>query len=214
MSDFQWHLFERLPIVGILRGFSAEHCLCAAAAAFEGGLTMLEVTMNTKGAPEIIATLTERFGDVANIGAGTVCDTASLEMARSAGASFIVTPIVDEDVITRCVADGVPVFPGAMTPTEIHRAHSLGAPAVKVFPADTLGPAYIRAVKAPLPHIKLIPTGGVTLETIRAFRDAGADGYGIGGPLFDKARILAGDWTWLTRQTAEFAERLWDAPAP
>jgi len=96
-------------------------------------------------------------------------------------------------------------MPGAFTPTEIWQAWDLGADLVKVFPADQLGPAYIRNVKAPLPHVRLVPTGGVTVETLAEYKRAGADGFGVGSPLFARERVAAGDWTWIEEQARRFA---------
>jgi 2-dehydro-3-deoxyphosphogluconate aldolase/(4S)-4-hydroxy-2-oxoglutarate aldolase len=110
------------------------------------------------------------------------------------------------EVIAGCRAQGVPVIPGAFTPTEIHTAWRLGADLVKVFPADQLGPAYIRNVKAPLPQVRLVPTGGVTVETIAAYKRAGADGFGVGSPLFAKEKVAVRDWDWVEAQAWRFAE--------
>ena len=140
------------------------------------------------------------------IGAGTVLNLELLEKALDAGASFIVTPIVNTDVIIKCVTHKIPVFPGAYSPTEVLQAWELGATMVKVFPAETLGPEYIKAIKAPLPLVKLMPTGGVDLKTLAAYRKAGADGFGVGSPLFDRARVEAGDWNWIETQCRAFVE--------
>ena len=129
---------------------------------------------------------------------------ADLDAALEAGASFIVAPIVAPEVIARCVREKVPVFPGAFTPTEIALAWDLGASAVKVFPAGVVGPAYIKAVKAPLSDVKLMPTGGVTVDNLKAWAAAGADAYGVGSPLFDAGRVAAEDWPWIERQCARF----------
>jgi 2-dehydro-3-deoxyphosphogluconate aldolase/(4S)-4-hydroxy-2-oxoglutarate aldolase len=140
------------------------------------------------------------------IGAGTVLNLELLEKALAAGAAFTVTPVVNVDVIAECVRRKIPVFPGAYSPTEILRAWELGATMVKVFPAETLGPSYIKAIKAPLPQMKLMPTGGVDLKTLAAYKKAGADGFGVGGPLFDRARVEAGDWNWIEAQCRAFVE--------
>ncbi len=123
-----------------------------------------------------------------------------------AGASFIVTPALVPEVIRACVQQKVPVMPGALTPTEILTAWQMGATLVKVFPADQLGPAHIRAVKAPFPEIPLMPTGGVTVETLPEFRKAGADAFGVGGPLFDPKQAAASNWDWFRIQATRFAD--------
>jgi 2-dehydro-3-deoxyphosphogluconate aldolase/(4S)-4-hydroxy-2-oxoglutarate aldolase len=191
-------------LIGILRGFDRRAVEQIVPACRRAGLRRLEITMNSPGAVELIRVANELAGRSLRIGAGTVLNEPQLDEALSAGATFIVTPVVNEAVIRRCVAAGVAVFPGAYSPTEIVRAWELGATMVKVFPADQLGPAFIRNVKAPLPHIKLLPTGGVSLDTLPAFIRAGADGFGVGSPLFDPQRIATGDLAWLEQRCRDF----------
>jgi len=194
---------ERL-LIGILRGFDRSAVEQIVPACVRGGLRQLEITMNSPGAVELIRVAIDLGGPSLQVGAGTVLSEPQLDDALSAGARFIVAPVVKEAIIRRCVASGVPVFPGAYSPTEIVQAWELGATMVKVFPADQLGPVFIRNVKAPLPHIKLLPTGGVTLDTLPAFIQAGADGFGVGSPLFNVERIVAGDFAWLEQRCREF----------
>ena len=203
-APFHHAHFRELPVVGILRFFPAYQVKQLVPAALAGGLRNLEITMNSAGAEDLIRVACDLVGDRGNVGAGTVTTLAELDRALGAGASFVVTPAVVPEVIRACVERSVPVMPGAMTPTEILTAWRLGATLVKVFPADQLGPAHIRAVKAPFPEIPLMPTGGVTVETLPAFQRAGADAFGVGGPLFDAKRAAAGDWEWFTRQSARF----------
>ncbi|MBI2927355.1 MAG: bifunctional 4-hydroxy-2-oxoglutarate aldolase/2-dehydro-3-deoxy-phosphogluconate aldolase [Verrucomicrobia bacterium] len=205
-GTFSWELFNRLPVVGILRGFDRYQLVKITEAARRGGLTNLEITMNTPGAAEQIQQATAQAGSAMNIGAGTVLSLDDLEQALAAGASFIVTPVVNDVVIRRCKELDVPVFPGAFTPTEIVRAWELGAALVKVFPAEVLGPAFIKAVKAPLPHVKLMPTGGVDLKTLPEYLRVGADAFGVGSPLFKQDRIVAGDWPRVEAQCRAFVE--------
>ena len=205
-GKFSWDLFRELPVIGILRGFSSAEVEEVAAASARGGLTCLEVTMNTAGAEESIRIARKALGGSMNIGAGTVCTRKDLDLALGAGAEFIVTPVLVEDVIEACRRAGVPVIAGALTPTEIHRAWQLGADLVKVFPADQLGPGYLRSVKAPLPDVRLVPTGGVTVETLAEYKRAGADGFGVGSPLFHRDRVSARDWKWVEEQARRFAE--------
>jgi 2-dehydro-3-deoxyphosphogluconate aldolase/(4S)-4-hydroxy-2-oxoglutarate aldolase len=139
--------------------------------------------MNSTGAEEMIRHLSENYPSL-NIGAGTVCDKNDLKRAVKAGASFVVTPVVDEKVIKKCVKWGIPIFPGAFSPLEIYTASKYGATGVKVFPANHLGPSYIKDVLAPFQYLKLYPTGGVNLENISAYFKAGAKGLGMGGTLF------------------------------
>ncbi len=204
-SIFSWSLFEQAPIVGILRNIDPTSIYQLLPGYQAAGLTTLEITMNTPGATSIIETLNSRYGGRLNIGAGTVKDLYDLESALKAGATFIVTPILDEQVIKECVHLDIPVFPGAYTPTEIYRAWHLGASVVKVFPATSLGAGYFKDVLAPLSDIKLMPTGGVSLDTIPGFHKAGAVAYGIGSPLFDKELIGKEDWEGLTAHFRKFS---------
>jgi 2-dehydro-3-deoxyphosphogluconate aldolase/(4S)-4-hydroxy-2-oxoglutarate aldolase len=205
-APFSSKLFFQLPIVGILRGLPPEKLRPVVEAVRDGGLTNLEITMNTPGATEQIRAAREIAGSALNIGAGTVTNLQSLEDALAAGASFIVTPTLVPAVIERCVRLKVPIFPGAFSPTEIQSAWELGATMVKIFPADALGPGYLRSLKAPLPHLKLMPTGGVDVTTLAAYAQAGADAFGVGSPLFHAERIAADDWEWLRNQCRAFAE--------
>jgi len=192
--------------VAILRSFGRATVEKLVPMSLAGGLCNIEVTMNSPGAPDLIRLACDLAGARANVGAGTVTTLASLDEALAAGASFIVTPAVVPDVIQACVERRVPVMPGALTPTEILTAWRLGATLVKIFPADQLGPAHLKALKAPFPEIPLMPTGGVTVETLPAFKKAGADAFGVGGPLFDPKQAAAGNWDWFRVQAARFAE--------
>ncbi len=195
-SAFNWEAFYATPVVAILRGQPLDTCLNIAEALQATGFSTLEVTMNTPDAANIISELKMLFPDM-NVGAGTVCNPTELDLALTAGASFIVTPILNEQVVRTCVDSGIPVFPGAYTPTEIYRAWSLGAAAVKVFPASQLGVKYLKDLQAPLPQIKLLPTGGVSLANIRTYLEAGVTGVGMGNSLLDKQLITNGNFTGL-----------------
>jgi len=205
-APFSQALFQELPIVGILRGFTPAQTTEIVRAAIGGGLRNIEITMNTPDAARQLREAATIAEGQLNIGAGTVINLELLDQALAAGAAFIVTPTVEPKVVVECVKRKIPVFPGALSPTEIVRAWDLGAMMVKVFPAESVGPGYIRALKAPLPHIKLLPTGGVDLTTMREFLKAGADGFGIGSPLFDRQRVQSCDWTWVEAQSRAFME--------
>jgi 2-dehydro-3-deoxyphosphogluconate aldolase / (4S)-4-hydroxy-2-oxoglutarate aldolase len=205
-NAFSWELFYQLPVVGILRGFNSAEVAGAVQAAMSGGLRNFEVTMDTAGAEELILLLREIGGGAANVGAGTVCSMERLEKALAAGAGFIVTPTVLPEVVMECSRGEVPVFPGAMSPDEIHRAFDFGADIVKVFPSEALGPDYIRALKGPFPGWRLMPTGGITVETISPYKRAGADAYGVGSPLFSREEVRAGNWEWVREQARRFSE--------
>lgn len=197
-------------IVGILRGFALGQTLRAIEAAMAGGLEHVEVTWNSPNAAEQIREAQTRFGSHCNIGAGTIISLADLAAALAAGAKFIVTPVLREAVVRECAARKVPVYPGAFSPSEIESAWSLGATMVKVFPAEIAGPNYIKALRGPFPQIKLMPTGGVDLQTLPAFIKAGASGFGIGSPLFDKTRIEAADWKWIEDRARSFCQAVLD----
>jgi 2-dehydro-3-deoxyphosphogluconate aldolase/(4S)-4-hydroxy-2-oxoglutarate aldolase len=190
---FSWELFNKMPIIGIIRNLSIEDIKYAMEVFVEAGYTNVEVTLNTKNATEAIAYLVQQYAGKINIGAGTVCTLSDLETATNAGAQFIVSPIVNKEVIVKSVTMGVPIFPGAFTPTEIYDAWSLGAPMVKVYPAGSVGPDYIASILSPLNSIKLLPTGGVHLNNAKAFMKAGASGLGVGGELFNKKIIESRD---------------------
>jgi 2-dehydro-3-deoxyphosphogluconate aldolase/(4S)-4-hydroxy-2-oxoglutarate aldolase len=182
-NEFKADKFDEMPVIGILRNVPLPEIEAILPFYIKAGFTNLEVTMNSNGAEETIRHLSENYPSL-NIGAGTVCDKNDLKRAVKAGASFIVTPVVDEKVIKKCVKWGIPIFPGAFSPLEIYSASKYGATGVKVFPANHLGPSYIKDVLAPFQHLKLYPTGGVNLENISAYFKAGAKGLGMGGTLF------------------------------
>lgn len=186
-------LFSKMPVVGIMRNFSNESIESIVPLYKKAGLTTLEITMNSSNAEEVIMHLSKNHPDL-NIGAGTVCNMDGLEKALGAGASFIVTPIMDNEVMQVCRESNVPIFPGAFTPLEIYNAWKAGAAAVKIFPATQLGPGYVKDVLGPLNHVKLLPTGGVSIDNIEAFFNAGAVGVGMGSTLFDKKFIGAQDF--------------------
>lgn len=182
-NEFKADKFDEMPVIGILRNVPLPDIEAILPFYIKAGFTNLEVTMNSNGAEETIRHLSENYPSL-NIGAGTVCDKNDLKRAVKAGASFIVTPVVDEKVIKKCVKWGIPIFPGAFSPLEIYSASKYGATGVKVFPANHLGPSYIKDVLAPFQYLKLYPTGGVNLENISAYFKAGAKGLGMGGTLF------------------------------
>lgn len=205
---FSWELFNKAPLVGIIRNVSPEDVKRILPIYREAGLTTVEITMNTPGATDMIRYALENEHYGLNIGAGTVCTKDDLDAALEAGAQFIVTPILSKKVIKSCVKKGIPVFPGAYTPTEIFNAWSLGASMVKIYPATALGPGYIKDLKAPMNQLKLLPTGGVSLENMEAFLKAGANGLGIGGQLFDKKLIQDKNWDGLKAHFLQFAQKL------
>ncbi len=209
-KSFSSDLFNRMPIIGIMRNIPAQQVTIIAKKYAAAGLTCLEITMNSPGAEKTIAGLVELYGDDLNIGAGTVCSMDDLERALNADAQFIVTPIINEEVIKTCVSKNIPIFPGAYTPSEIYKAWSLGATMVKLFPAGDLKPNYIKEVLAPLSFINLMPTGGITIENFTNFLAHGAKGVGVGSQLFPKDIIQREDWHALGRVYAQFVKKYKD----
>ncbi|WP_027395867.1 bifunctional 4-hydroxy-2-oxoglutarate aldolase/2-dehydro-3-deoxy-phosphogluconate aldolase [Aquimarina latercula] len=206
-QKFSWERFESTPIVGILRGYSLDTVMNIMPVYKESGFSTVEITMNSPNAVNTIKELLSSFPEL-NIGAGTVCTMKELEEALQVGAQFIVTPIMNEEVITTCVAEKTPVFPGAFTPTEIYKAWSLGADMVKVFPATQLGTQFIKDVKGPLNEIKLLPTGGVSKNNITDFFAIGCQGVGMGSSLFDKNAIAHNDLEFLIRHFKKIKEMI------
>lgn len=167
-QTFSWEKFNKTPVVGILRGFSIAEISEIIPVYLKAQFYTVEITMNSPNAEGSIRNLRTNFPEM-NVGAGTVCNMSDLKKALKAGSQFIVTPIIDEEVISYCVKNNIPVFPGAYTPTEIYKAWSLGANAVKIFPATQLGVRYIKDILGPLNTIKLLPTGGVSKNNISSF---------------------------------------------
>lgn len=181
------------PVIGILRGCPVRFAEAVAGAAIGAGLAVIEVTLDSERPLEQIAVIRAAFPDV-EVGVGSVRRAKEVKHAVEAGARFIVSPILDEDIIRTAAELGVPSIPGAATPTEIEQATRYGASAVKVFPIDQLGgPGYIRAILSPLGSPPLIPTGGVTVESIPDYLRAGAIAVGVGGTMFPMQALESGD---------------------
>lgn len=185
---FNIELFEKAPIIGIMRNIDEETVKSILPVYFKSGFNSVEITMNSTKAVEIIKSSVKEFPEM-NIGAGTVCTMEELDLACDAGASFIVSPILSIEIIKKSIERKVAVFPGALTPTEIFKAHLLGATAVKVFPITSFGPKYVKDLIAPLDNMKLIPVGGVSKNNIRAFFENGSYGVGMASSLFSKNLI-------------------------
>jgi|TARA_B100000809_G_scaffold145203_1_gene142805 2-dehydro-3-deoxyphosphogluconate aldolase/(4S)-4-hydroxy-2-oxoglutarate aldolase len=180
-------------VVAIIRADSGEQLVGVAEALYEGGIEVIEVTFTVPRVLEIISAIRDSLGEKILLGAGTVLDAESARAAMLAGAEFIVCPTVNLDVIRICRRYDKLVMPGALTPTEVLTAWEAGADIVKVFPADVGGPGYLRALHGPLPQVKLLPTGGVDLETLGGFFDAGACAVGLGSSLVEKQAVATGD---------------------
>lgn len=179
------HVLDR-GIVAILRAKSGELLADVAEALYESGIDVIEVTFTVPGILDILNQVQKRLGNKILLGAGSVLDTETARLAMLAGAEYIVSPTVNVEVIKMCQRYGKLVMPGAFTPTEVLTAWEAGADIVKVFPADVGGPNYLRALHGPLPQIRLMPTGGVNLETLESFVKAGASAVGLGTALVEK----------------------------
>ena len=180
-------------IVAIIRAPSGEQLVDVARALSEGGIDVIEVTLTVPGALDVVAAIRRELGDRILLGVGTVLDAESARAALLAGAEFIVSPTVNLDVIGMCRRYDKLVMPGAFTPTEVLTAWEAGADLVKIFPANIGGPGHLDALRGPLPQIRLLPTGGVNLETLPDFMAAGACAVGLGSSLVEKQAVLEGD---------------------
>ena len=187
--------FRALPILGILRGIDEEMVGPIIETVLSAGLKTIEVTMNTAGASTLIREMVTLSRGRLTIGAGTVLTMSGLHQALDAGATFIVLPVLVEDVVGYCAKNGIPVFPGALTPNEIHRAWSAGATMVKVFPASSFGPKYFKEIRGPFQEIDLLACGGVTSENLPDFFSCGAAAVAFGGSLFKKEWLKAKDFS-------------------
>ncbi|RED61750.1 bifunctional 4-hydroxy-2-oxoglutarate aldolase/2-dehydro-3-deoxy-phosphogluconate aldolase [Cohnella lupini] len=199
---------SREKIVAIIRGISAESGDATAKALADGGIVFLEVTLNTDGALDMISRFRKDYEGRLRIGAGTVLDLGQAKEAIAAGAEYLISPNLDEEVVYYGVEQGVEVWPGTMTPTEIVRAYKAGASAVKVFPMGSLGINYLKEIRAPLNHIPMVATGGVNLQNINAVLDAGAIAVGLGGNLVDKQLVKDGKFEELRQLARSFVNEV------
>ena len=192
-------------IIPVVRAQSADEAMKAIDAIRAGGISILEITMTVPGAVGVIEEVSQRYGSEALVGAGTVLDGETARACILAGARFIVSPSLNLETIEVCRRYGIAVMPGALTPTEVVQAWSAGADFVKVFPAGAVGGAsYIKSLKAPLPQIELVPTGGVSLKTAADFIKAGASALGVGADLVDVKAIREGQPGLITERAREF----------
>jgi len=199
-------------IVAIIRGFAPDVCLKLAEAYHQGGIGLVEVTFNQK-APETwkdtaaaIRSIKERFGDAVHVGGGTVLTAEQLTICEEAGGEYMITPNVNVELIRDCVRRGLVAMPGAMTPSEAVSAFDAGASFVKIFPAGSLGPSYVKALVAPLSHIPFLAVGGISPANVADFIKAGCVGAGVGGNLTNKEWIAAGEWGKIAAVARELVE--------
>lgn len=195
-------------IIAIIRGLDGAVLMKTAQALVEGGIRFIEVTMNSADAAVSIAKLKEKYGAFIHIGAGTVLDVPQAKEALQAGATYLITPNVNRKVITYAVRQGIEIWPGAFTPTEIAHAVELGASAVKVFPISFVGPRYLDAIRGPLDRIPLIAVGGVKVDQFPEYLRAGAMAVGVGNHLIDPTIVRSGKFDQLAERARQFVRRI------
>lgn len=191
-------------VIAILRADRATNLLEAIRALVAGGVSAIEVTMTTPDALQVIAEAKAAFVEKIVMGVGSVLDAETARHAMLAGAQFVVTPVVRPAVIAICNRYGIPIASGAMTPTEALTAHELGSDFIKIFPAENLGPGYMKALLAPLPMLQLIPTGGVTPQNVPDYFAAGCVAIGAGSTLLQRDALETGAWDRVTARASEF----------
>jgi 2-dehydro-3-deoxyphosphogluconate aldolase / (4S)-4-hydroxy-2-oxoglutarate aldolase len=191
-------------VVAIIRADNSEQLIDASRALIDGGVSSIEVTMTTPNALKVIADVCRTFGDKALVGVGSVLDVKTAEAALAAGAEYVITPVLKPEVIAFCNKVGKPIFAGSYTPTEAQTAYELGADFIKIFPAEGLGTKYIQSIRGPLPHLKIVPTGGVDVSTAGDFIKAGCVAVAAGSTLVSKDILKNKDWTKLTDLAGQF----------
>jgi 2-dehydro-3-deoxyphosphogluconate aldolase/(4S)-4-hydroxy-2-oxoglutarate aldolase len=196
-------------VVAVMRGADADTIIDVASALEAGGVTAFEITADNPDAMELIAAVSASFDEsTAIVGAGTVLDSETARAAITSGAEFVVGPTFDPGVVETCNRYGVPVAPGVLTPTEALSAYEAGADIVKVFPASSMGPGHLSSIAGPLPQIPLMPTGGIDVDNIADYIEAGAAVVGAGSALMDDAAIAAGEFESITETARTFTERI------
>jgi 2-dehydro-3-deoxyphosphogluconate aldolase/(4S)-4-hydroxy-2-oxoglutarate aldolase len=201
-------LVRKTGTIAIMRAQSSDQLITAADAIKAGGVRVIEVTMTTPGALDIIAQATKKYGDEVLFGAGSVLDAETARTAILAGAGFVVAPTLNLEVIALCKRYSIPVVPGCYTPTEMLTAWEAGADMVKLFPASVGGPALVKAILAPLPQLEIVPVGGVDLDTAADFIRAGSAALGVGSSLINQKLLDAGDMGELTRRATAFIAKV------
>jgi len=191
-------------IIAIVRAQKLTQVAPLFEALISGGIAAIEITMTTPNALAVIREAREKFGSRTLVGVGTVLEAGTCNAAIDAGAEFIVTPTCQLQLVSIAQAAGLPIMLGAYTPTEAQMAHATGADFIKLFPADSMGPAYVKALRAPLPHLRLVPTGGDDVGNVGAFLAAGCVAVGVGSALVSTKILDEADWPELTRRAREF----------
>jgi len=191
-------------IIAVVRAQKSEHVIPLSEALLAGGVIAIEITMTTPNAIAAIRDARQKLGERALIGVGTILDADTCRSALQAGAEFVVTPVLRPEFVPIVHAAERPIMLGAYTPTEAQTAHEAGADFIKIFPADTLGPGYIKGIRAPLPHLRIVPTGGVDVHNVADFLKAGCAALGVGSSLVSAKILQDANWPELTRKAAEF----------
>lgn len=204
-GSVEQEVLQRRAPIAIVRLDDLSEALAIARALIGGGITVMEFTLTNRDALGAVERVRAELGTAATVGAGTMLDAESARAAIGSGAQFLVSPALEPEVVRAGVEAGVPVVCGALTPTEILAAHRLGAALVKVFPARAFGPAYIKDLLAPLPELRLVPTGGVDLENCADFLRAGAYSVGLGSSLVRERLVAERAWDGLTELARRFA---------
>jgi 2-dehydro-3-deoxyphosphogluconate aldolase / (4S)-4-hydroxy-2-oxoglutarate aldolase len=199
-------LLQNPGIIAVVRARAAEQVAPLTEALLAGGVIAVEVTMTTPNAIQAIREASQKFGTCALIGVGTVLDAKTCKEAIEAGAEFVVSPITRPEIAAVAKAADRPVMLGAYTPTEAQLAYEAGSDFIKIFPADGLGPNYIKALRAPLPHLRIVPTGGVDVHNVAEFLKAGCAALGVGSSLVSAQILQESNWPELTRRAAEFVK--------
>lgn len=204
-------LLKKSGVVAVVRRPPYDKAIRITDALVAGGVTALEITVDSDRAYELIALLNERYENEVLVGAGTVLDAETAEKAIEAGAKFIFSPILDEETIKVTIRHDVISIPGVMTPTEVVKGHRYGADLLKIFPGSSLGVNYIKELSAPLGHIPMMPTGGVTLENVAEFIKAGAVAVGLGSSLLDKTAMEEERYDDITKRAQQFIQAIYQA---
>ena len=212
----RFDLVQRVIEVGavsVIRMADSEKLKRVVDAVYEGGIPAIEITMTTPNALKVIEEIARTKGDMINIGVGSVLDAETARMAINAGAQYIISPIFKKEIIEMGHRYNLAVMPGCFSPTEIFEAHEYGADIVKVFPADAVGMSYFKGIKAPMPHLNLMPTGGVSLQNAGDWLLSGACAVGVGSALLDKKAIAEGNFQQLTENARTLLASIAEARA-
>jgi 2-dehydro-3-deoxyphosphogluconate aldolase/(4S)-4-hydroxy-2-oxoglutarate aldolase len=197
---------KELGVLAVIRGPSADLTVKMVQALVDGGITGIEITYSTPNAEEVVRALVQQLGAKILVGMGTLTNTEQASSAKKAGASFLVSPVCEPDLVRSMVASGLLTMAGALTPTEVLQAHKLGADVVKVFPGSLGGPAYVKALKGPFPHIPMMPTGGVSSSNVAEWFSTGVVAVGAGSELCPPQLAKEGKFSEITKRAADFAQ--------